>query len=663
MRSSAKGPLMRQPIRRACLALVLAGGASPAATVPAAPIAQPELGRRTVSLLVIDGLRFRDLDRDGRLGAYEDWRRPPAARAADLLRRMTLAEKLGQMLHGSAPQAARDRYDLDRVRDLVLRRGVTAMITRLEATPAAFAEANNAVQAIAEQGRLGIPVLFSSDPRNQLAGSMGASIAAGGFTPFPDPLGLAAIGDAALTRRYADIIRREYRAVGLRMALSPQADLATEPRWPRIDGTFGEDPVRAARMVGAFVRGIQGGTTGAGPDGVAAVVKHWVGYGAAGNRGFDSHNRYGRFSAVSDATLSLHVRPFLPAFAARVAGVMPMYSVPHRLHDARGRPLPPVAAGYSRYLLTDLLRDRYRFGGVILSDWKITDDCPLACRDGSPAGEAPDWANAATPWGVEALTPPQRFAAGVRAGIDQFGGTDDLAGLTRAVRDGGISVAQVDRAVLRILTQSFALGLFENPYADPPAAARIVGQPDFLAAGRAAQARSIVLLRTDAALLPLRPGRVYAPDLSPAALAQAGFAVAADPARADVAILRIAAPHERLHPRYPAGAVQHEGALDYPDGDPALARLRRTAAIVPTIVIVRLDRPAILTRLRPHARVLAAEFGASDAALLDGLTGRTAMVGRLPFELPAGMTAVNTQDPARPADSVRPLYPLGYRAR
>ena len=651
---------MHQPARLAVIALLLTVGGSPA---PAAPVDQPALGSRTAPLLHVDGRRFRDLDRDGRLGAYEDWRLPPAVRATDLVRRMTLAEKLGQMLHGSAPQAARDRYDLERMRDLVLRRGVTAMITRLEATPAAFAEANDAVQAIAEQGRLGIPVLFSSDPRHQLSGSMGASIAAGGFTPFPDPLGLAAIDDAALTRDYADIIRREYRAVGLRMALSPQADLATEPRWPRIDGTFGEDPALAARMVGAYVQGLQAGTAGAGPDGVAAVVKHWVGYGAAADRGFDSHNRYGRFSAVSDATLPLHVQPFLPAFAARVAGVMPMYSVPRALHDARGRPLPPVAAGYSRYLLTDLLRTRYRFGGLVLSDWKITDDCNAACRDGSPAGQAPDWANAATPWGVEALTPSQRFAAGVAAGIDQFGGTEDLAGLTRAVRDGGITIAQVDRAVRRILTQRFALGLFENPYADPRAAARIVGQPAFLAAGRAAQARSIVLLRTDARLLPLRRARVYAPDLSPAALVEAGLAIATDPAGADVAILRIAAPYERLHPRYPAGAVQHEGALDYPDDDPALARLRRTAAIVPTIVLVRLDRPAILTRLQPHARVLAAEFGASDAALLDGLTGRTAMTGRLPFALPATMAAVAAQDPARPADDARSLYPLGYRAR
>lgn len=652
---------MRQPVRLLALALILVAGGSPAPAAP--PTAPPVPGSRAAPLLRVAGLRFRDLDHDGRLGVYEDWRRPPAERAADLLRRMTLAEKLGQMLHGSAPQAAPDRYDLDRMRDLVLRRGITAMITRLEATPAAFAEANNAVQAIAEQGRLGIPVLFSSDPRHQLGGSMGARIAAGGFTPFPDPLGMAAIGDAALTRAYADIVRREYRAVGLRMALSPQADLATEPRWPRIDGTFGEDPALAARMVGAFVQGIQAGTAGAGRDGVAAVVKHWVGYGAAGDRGFDSHNRYGRFSAISDATLPLHVRPFLPAFAARVAGVMPMYSVPRALHDDHGRPLPPVAAGYSRYLLTDLLRHRYRFDGVILSDWAITGDCNAACRDGSPAGQAPDWANAATPWGVEALSPARRFAAGLRAGIDQFGGTEDLAGLTRAVRDGGITIAQVDRAVRRILIQSFALGLFDHPYVDPRAAARIVGQPAFLAAGRAAQARSIVLLRDDARLLPLRGRRVYAPDLSPDALARAGLAVAPDPASAEVAILHMAAPHEVLHPGYPAGAIQHEGALDYPDDDPALARLRRIAAIVPTIVVVRLDRPAILTRLRPHARVLAAEFGASDAGLLDGLTGRTAMTGRLPFELPAGLAAVAAQDPARPADSRRPLYPLGYRAR
>lgn len=625
--------------------------------------AQPVLAQSGVPILHVGALTFRDLNRNGRLDGYEDWRRAPAQRADDLLARMTLSEKLGQMLHGSAPQQ-RDGYDLAAARALILDRHMTAMITRLEAAPDALARANNMLQAVAEEGRLGIPLL-SSDPRNQLQGTTGASVAAGRFTAFPDPLGLAAIGDTALTRRYADIVAREYRAVGLRMALSPQADLATEPRWPRIDGTFGDDPALAARMVGAYVQGMQGGTQGAGPTGVAAVVKHWVGYGAAATQGFDSHNRYGRYSAITDATLPAHIRPFLPAFAAHVAGVMPMYSVPRALHDAAGRPLPPVAAGYSRFLLTDLLRDRYRFGGVILSDWKITDDCNTACRDGSPAGDRPDWANAATPWGMEAQSSADRFAAAVDAGIDQFGGTSDLASLEAAARRGTLSTALIDRAVRRILTQSFALGLFENPYADPDAAARIVGNPLFVAQGRAAQARAIVVLKTPPAALPLRPARtrrIYAPDLAPAALTAAGFTAAPDPAHADCAILRMAAPYEHLHPNFPAGNVQHEGALDVRDDDPALLRLRRTAATVPTIVVIRLDRPAILTRIAPLATMLLADFGTTDAALLDGLTDRTRMTGRLPFELPSSMAAVAAQDPATPHDSARPLYPFGYRA-
>jgi beta-glucosidase len=632
--------------------------------VPDERPSQPEVSARSIPILQIGGSRFRDANRNGRLDPYEDWRLPPARRADDLIARMTLPEKLGQMLHDSVPQRE-NGYNEAAARELILSRHITAMITRLAGEPGAVALANNGLQAIAEQGRLGIPLLLSSDPRNQLQGTTGASVAAGAFTPFPDPIGIAAIGDAEVTRRYADVIRREYRAVGIRMALSPQADLATEPRWPRIDGTFGEDPALAARMVGAFVEGLQGGAQGIGCTSVAAVVKHWAGYGAAANQGFDSHNRYGRFSAISPATLPAHIRPFLPALTAHVAGVMPMYSVPSRLRDAQGRPVPPVAAGYDHYLLTDLLRHRYGFAGVVLSDWKITDNCNAACRNGSPPGEPPNWTNAATSWGVETLSPEDRFAMAVRAGIDQFGGTHDAASLEAAIRHGKIPIAAADRSVRRILQQSFALGLFENPYVDADAAKRIVGAAATLVQGHSAQTRAMVVLQAKDQVLPLQPARsprLYLLGVAPDAATQAGFRVVNDPAQADFAVVRLAAPFELLHPNFPAGAVQHEGSLAYQNGDPNLKRLRAIAAIVPTIVDVRLDRPAILTNLLPLADMLVVDFGATDGALMDGLTGKAPMLGRLPFELPSSMAAVEAQDPAVPHDSSKPLFPFGFRA-
>lgn len=623
---------------------------------------QPHLGSRTIPILQVDGLTFRDLDRNGRLEAYEDWRLPPVRRAADLLARMTMDEKIGQMMHGSLREAGKD-YDAGFARGEILGKHVTAMITRLATTPAKLAAANNALQAMAEEGRLGIPLTLSSDPRNQLEGVTGASVAAGGFTPFPDPLGFAAIGDPAVTRRAADIVRQEYRAVGIREALSPQADIATEPRWPRIDGTFGSNPALAARMIGAYVTGIQAGSAGIGRSSVAAVVKHWVGYGAVDNQGFDSHNYYGRFTGVTNAALPQHILPFQAAFAAHVAGVMPMYSLAHRLRDAAGKPVE-TGAGFSRYLLTDLLRGRYGYQGLILSDWAITTDCNDACRNGAKPGVAPSWADADPAWGVEDIPEAARFAKGVDAGVEQFGGTTHVDTLAAAIRDGAITTAQVDAAVRKVLTQTFALGLFEDPYVDPHAAAALVGNRRFQAEAHRLQARSIVLLETRA-LYPITPAthrRLFLRGIAAAPFAALGFTIVDRPDRADAAIVRLSTPHQLLHPNFPAGRVQHEGALDFRDGDPDFDAVKRIGAAVPTIAIVHLDRAAVLTALRPHVAVLAGDFGATDQAVADALTDRIRAEGRLPLELPASMAAVDAQRPEVPDDSKKPLYPFGYRA-
>ncbi|WP_420138336.1 glycoside hydrolase family 3 protein [Sphingomonas sp.] len=625
--------------------------------------AHPHLGSHMIRVLHVNGLAFRDLNRNGVLDPYEDWRLPTARRAADLLSRMTMDEKIGQMMHGSLHTSG-DDYDLAFARSEVLGKHVTAMITRLATTPAKLAAANNALQAVAEEGRLGIPLTLSSDPRNQLEGVTGASVAAGGFTPFPDPLGFAAIGDVATTRRAADIVRQEYKAVGLRVALSPQADIATEPRWPRTDGTFGSNPALAARMVGAYVAGIQAGSTGIGRDSVAAVVKHWVGYGAVDNQGFDSHNYYGRFTGVTNAALPQHIRPFEAAFAAHVAGVMPMYSLPHRLHDAAGGPVE-TGAGFSRYLLTDLLRHRYGFTGLILSDWAITNDCGEACRNGAKPGIEPSWADADPAWGVEDIPEEDRFAKGVDAGIEQFGGTTHVDRLAAAIGDGKISTQQVDSAVLKVLTQTFALGLFEDPYVDPQAAAKLVGNAGFLSEAHRLQARSIVLLQVNRALYPLAPAthrRLFLRGLAAEPFTARGFTIVDRPDRADAAVVRLSTPHQLLHPNFPAGRVQHEGALDFRDGGSDFEAVKRIGAAVPTIAVVHLDRAAVLTELRPHIYVLAGDFGATDAAVADALTGRIRAEGRLPLELPSSMAAVETQQPELSDDSRQPLYPFGYRA-
>ncbi|HUQ46109.1 MAG TPA: glycoside hydrolase family 3 N-terminal domain-containing protein [Gemmatimonadaceae bacterium] len=639
-------------------------------TQPMRRIAQPALGVRSAPIIEKSGLRFKDLNRNGALDAYEDWRVPAELRVRDLLARMSLEEKAGVMMHGTARSAgaagsvgAGAKYDVAANRALIVDAAVNSLITRLGGAPADQAEANNSLQEIAESTRLGIPVTVSSDPRNHFQAVIGASAGAGLFSQWPETLGFAALRDAALVRRFADVARQEYRAVGIHETLSPQADLATEPRWSRITGTFGEDARLAGRLVRAYVEGFQHGGGGADREGVLAVVKHWVGYGAQKN-GWDSHSSYGRYAAISERHLEYHVAPFRGAFAANVAGVMPTYSI---LQDATldGRPLEQVGAGFNRQLLTDLLRGREGFRGVILTDWAITNDCSALCRDGVPAGERPSWAHIAMPWGVEDMTMQARFVKALQAGVDQFGGTEQTSVLVQAVRSGSVSERRLDESVQRILRQKFQLGLFENPYVDPARATRVVGSAAFQAHADRAQRRSFVLLENRRRLLPLsaRGTRVYLHRVDPVVAARHGFVVVNDPAQADVAIVRADAPFETLHPGYVFGAMQHEGDLGFRDGNADYEAIKRISALVPTVVTVYLDRPAILTAVRERASALLANFGTSDAALLDVLTGKARPEGRLPFELPSSMQAVDAQRPDLPHDSARPLYRIGFGRR
>jgi beta-glucosidase len=633
--------------------------------------AQAPLRTRSAPIIEQGGYRFRDLDRNGKVDPYEDWRLTAAARARDLVARMTLEEKAGAMMHGTARSGGPAggagvgaEYDTAANRRLIADVKVNSMITRLGGAPAVLAAQSNVLQEIAEQTRLGIPVTISTDPRHHFQYVLGASAMTGQFSQWPEALGFAAIGDAALTKQFGDIARREYRAVGIHMALSPQADLATEPRWSRINGTFGEDADLAARMVRAYVEGFQHGRKGVDTGGVLTVVKHWVGYGAAKD-GLDSHNRYGRFASFSGATLAYHVRPFLGAFAANVGGVMPTYSI---LEGAtwRGRPLEQVGAGFNRQLLTGMLRGQYGFRGIVLTDWGVPNDCNEKCHVGAPAGERPSFADVGMPWGVEDLPKRGRFAKAVRAGVDQFGGTEDAAVLVEAVRAGEVPVSRVDESVRRIMEQKFALGLFEKPFVDVDSAAMSVGTEAYRAAGTDAQKRSLVLLENDGGLLPLKATgasgalRVYAVGIDTGAVRRAGWSVASDPAQADVAIVRLEAPFETLHPGYVFGAMQHEGSLAFHEGMKKYDDAMRLSAQLPTVVTVYLDRPAVLTPLKGKARAILANFGVSDAALLDVLAGRGAPQGKLPFDLPSSMEGVGAQKPDVAHDLPHALYPFGF---
>jgi beta-glucosidase len=629
---------------------------------------QSALSARVAKTLTIDGLSFKDLNRNGKLDPYEDWRLPADERAADLIRQMTLEEKAGLMMHGTAPSigpgsgmGVGTEYDLVRAKDMIDGRKVVTFITRLAGDPALLAEQNNKLQEIAEAGRLGIPATISTDPRNHFQFVLGASVSAGGFSKWPETLGLAAIGDPSLVRRFGDIVRQEYRAVGIQEALSPQVDLASEPRWPRTNGTFGEDAQLAKSMAEAYVAGFQNGENGINKDSVVAVAKHWVGYGAAKD-GYDSHNVYGRHATFPGNNFAEHLIPFEGAFKAKVGGVMPTYSILDGV-TLDGKPLEPVGAGYSKQLLTDLLRGHYGFDGVVLSDWLITNDCKGACLDGEKPGVKPTL-NEETfgmPWGVEDLSRVDRFAKAVNAGVDQFGGVTSSDLLVQAVKEGKINERRLDQSAARILVQKFEQGLFENPYVDPQKARAIVGNAAFAEEATAAQSRAMVLLDNKAGLLPVKSGKkVFLYGVDAKVASAQGFTVVADAKDADFAVVRLNAPYQQPHMNYFFGSRQQEGDLDFKDGNADFEAFKETAKQVPTIVTVYLARPAILTGIREHAAAILANFGTSDAALFDVIEGKQKAEGRLPFELPSSMDEVRRQKSDVPHDTSHPLYPIGY---
>lgn len=623
---------------------------------------QPELGHDSVPLLTLSGLKFKDLNRDCRLNPYEDWRLPAQTRANDLTQRMTLQEKAGVMMHGTATVVNNafgngSTYDMNAIKKMVVSGHINSLITRLNGDdPALLASQNNQIQQIAETTRLGIPVSISTDPRNSYQALAGISNPAGKFTQWPEAIGIGAAGSEALAQQYADRVRREYRAVGITTALSPQADIASEPRWARISGTFGEDPQQAMRLVRGYITGMQKGGNGLNSQSVAAVVKHWVGYGAAEN-GWDGHNAYGKNIVLSEESLKKHILPFQGAFDAQVAAVMPTYSIMQGV-TWQGKHLEPVAAGFNHFLLTELLRGQYRFNGVIISDWLITNDCDDECVNGSAPDKQP--VTGGMPWGVESLTQQQRFVKAVNAGIDQFGGVTDTQILVDAVKKGLLTEARLDASVTRILKQKFELGLFEQPYVDVRLAADIVGAPETKKEADTAQFRSLVLLQNKN-ILPLKKGmKVWLYGVDNAAASRAGLTVVEKASEADVALMRTNAPFEQPHYQYFFGRRHHEGSLAFREDDQDYQMLKKISQQVPVVMTLYLDRPAILTHVIDKTQAVIANFGLSDEVLFSRLLSSTPYTARLPFALPSSMDEVLQQKSDEPDDLRAALFPLGY---
>ncbi|WP_394525588.1 glycoside hydrolase family 3 N-terminal domain-containing protein [Paenarthrobacter nicotinovorans] len=600
---------------------------------------------------------FRDLNGNGVLDPYEDPRLPASERADDLLARMTLAEKAGQMFHtiiqpaveGVHEPADNDTdlpHDLLSTHQLVGVKLMTHFNTVMKGSPAEYAAWQNRVQRLAADTRLGIPVTFSTDPAhgftdNPAAGSITA------FSSWPEPIGLAATGDAGLVREFADIARQEYLFVGIRTALHPMADLATEPRWARLAGTFGADADVASAMIAAYIDGFQRGPS-LGRESVACMTKHFPGAGPQ-LRGEDAHFPYGREQVYPGRNWEYHLRVFEAAFEAGTAQIMPYYAMPVGIDGVE-----EIGFGFNRDVVTGWLRERYGFSGVICSDWGIVSDVRVG-----------DVRWPARAWGAEHLSRIERVKRILEAGCDQLGGESCPELVVELVESGAIAESRIDASVRRILLDKFRLGLFDDPYVDPDTAERTVGRADFIQAGRDAQRRSIVLLKNGdvggKSLLPLAAGtRLHIEGVDPIVASTYGTIV--DRSQADVVIRRLQAPFEdRSHTGVDYEHYFHAGSLEFPRErrDEILASLDGT----PSVVSIFLDRPAVIPEIAGATTALLGEFGATDEALLDVVFGRHAPTASLPVELPSSMAEVERSREDVPGDTANPLYPYGAGMR
>lgn len=682
-----------------------------------------------VTILTEDGYAFKDLNRNGTLEPYEDWRLSAEERAEDLASRLPVEEIAGMMLyssHQSVPsrggmfggatyngkpfdQSGAKASDLsDAQKKFLIEDNLRAVLVTTVESPAVAAEWNNNMQALVEGYGHGVPVNTSSDPRHETSATAEYNYGAGGeISHWPTSLGLAATFDPALVEEFGRIAADEYRALGISTALSPQIDLATEPRWTRFYGTFGESPELDTDMARAYVDGFQTSTgkdeiaDGWGYKSVNAMVKHWPS-GGPEEGGRDAHYNYGKYAVYPGGAFETHLKPFtegafkLNGKTEKASAVMPYYTISTGV-DPSGK---NVGNSYSKYIITDLLREKYGYDGVVCTDWNITyDNMGIDKFDGKC-------------WGVEELTVAQRHYECLKAGIDQFGGNNDKGPVLEAyqmwVDEFGKESAdqRFKESAKRLLMNSFRTGLFENPYLDPAASSETVGKPEYMEKGYQAQLKSVVMIKNSDNVLPMKAAeakpKVYVPqkyypqvvnffgvatperweDTFAKELLEKYFTPVTDPAEADFAIVVIEAPQSGTG--YSTADVKNGGngylpiSLQYSDytADHARAvsiaggdRLEKSAnrsykgksvktanksdlqAVIdtkaamgdkPVITVISTGKPFV-PEFEPYSDAILVSFGCQNQALLDLISGAVEPSALLPMQLPADMKTVELQ--------------------
>ncbi|OYU54957.1 MAG: beta-glucosidase [Chitinophagaceae bacterium BSSC1] len=706
-----------------------------------------------VQIIKQDGLPFKDLNKNGKLDKYEDWRLSVAERAKDLASKMTVDQIAGMMLysrHQAIPAQERGMFagtykdktfsasgakasDLsDQQIAFLTKDNLRHVLITSVQNPVVSATWNNNVQQLVEGIGMGIPANNSSDPRNGANKDAEYNAGSGGaISQWPEELGLAATFDPAITKLFGSIASKEYRALGITTALSPQIDLATEPRWNRFIGTFGEDPQLATDMARAYVDGFQtspkaiAAYQGWGNLSVNAMVKHWPS-GGPEEGGRDAHFAYGKFAVYPGNQFQTHLRTFtegafkLTGGTKKASAVMPYYTISYNQDKKNGE---NVGNGFSKYIITDLLRNKYGYDGVVCTDWLIT----------ANEGDKPDVFSGKS-WGVESLSIAQRHYKVLMAGVDQFGGNNDINPVLEAYQMGvkehgeAFMRQRFEQSAYRLLLNVFRVGLFENPYLDPNASKAIVGQPEFMKAGYDAQLKSIVLLKNQNKTLPIQKGKtVYVPKrTTPASINFFGqpvpekmeypvnldlikkyYTVTDDPTKADFALVFIKSPVSGGYSRadreaggngyvpislqlkdYTAtDARAHSIAAGDPVIDPSITNrtylgktsksnsapdlntildTKKAMKGKPVLVAVSMSNPMVFGEFEGQVDAILGEFGVQVEALLDIVSGKVEPSALLPMQMPLNMSTVEKQMEDVPRDMIPykdsngHVYDFGY---
>lgn len=685
----------------------------------------PESGAK---IIMVDGKAFKSFDGSDELLPYEDWRLPMEERAEDLAKRMTIEEIAGLMLYsiqnklpmpndtyGGKPfeESGKKAYDLSdaQIKFLVDDNLRHVLVSTVE-SPEVAARWNNKVQALVEGRTHGIPANNSSDPRHSAFADAEFSPGnSGKISLWSNMLGLAATFSPEIVEEFGRIASEEYRAIGLATALSPQADLGTDPRWYRYSSTFGCDPYLVRDMTRAYCDGFQtseGGDEIAGGWGwksVNAMVKHWPG-GGSGEGGRDAHYGNGKFAVYPGGCFEQHKIPFLQgAFKLNGAtntasAVMPYYTISY---DQTGE---NTGNGFNREIIEEQLRGDAGYDGVVCTDWLITHD------------EKHPGIHSGKPWGVEHLSVAERHYMVLMAGVDQFGGNNEKAPVIEAyeigVKEHGEEWMRkrFEKSAYRLLLNIFRTGLFENPYVDVEHTKAVVGNSEFMEKGYEQQLKSIVMVKNHNSLLPISgrkkvyipkrtspegpnywrqmlPERIYDP--VPVNIVGDYYGKVESPEDADFAIVFIESPHSYLMGYDPEDLKKGGNgyipiSLQYGDytaksarkesiagGDPfedftnrsyrdktahtinscdlsLLAATRKAMGSKPVVLVLIMSNPTVMAEIEPLADAILIGFDVQAQAYMDLISGKAEPSALLPLQLPADMDAVEEHCEDKPRD-------------